>query len=141
VSLHRVAPIALLTACQIAPRPTDAGNPSAVDAHAESETPARVQGPMDPTVVHYTLRNRFQDIRRCYEMELRSHPEIAGRVELRWVIASNGSLRQISVSADSPGMQPVARCIAHRMRQWVFPRPSGGEVRVNYPVRLEPAQP
>ena len=104
-------------------------------------------GTLVPTVVgipaevirRVVLRNIGQ-VNRCYEQGLATNPGLAGRVAVRFVIGSNGSVLSSAPTSDTLGMPSVSACIAGAVQRWSFPVPAdSGAITVTYPFSLIPA--
>jgi hypothetical protein len=73
-------------------------------------------------------------IRACYEEGLHRKPDLAGRVAIRFVIQTDGSVREVSPNCIGLPDPTVVRCIVERFRKIQFPSPSGGPLAVLYPI-------
>ncbi|MEO0814370.1 MAG: AgmX/PglI C-terminal domain-containing protein, partial [Myxococcota bacterium] len=78
-------------------------------------------------------QNRNQ-IRFCYEKELQRNQELAGKVQMKWVISATGSVARSQVTSNSMQTPAVGQCLKQKIMGWKFPAPAGGGiVEVNYP--------
>ncbi len=99
---------------------------------------ADVRGSLSAEVIRRVVRRHTNEIRFCYEQGLNSNPELAGRVQVRFVITPTGSVQTSMVAGSSLGNNNVENCIASAVRRWSFPAPDGGGiVIVNYPFMLQ----
>jgi hypothetical protein len=90
-------------------------------------------GSLSRGAVQKVVEARMGGIQRCYEVQLLKFPGLQGKIVFDWVISPRGtvaSARQVRSSMRSPN---VASCVLMQMRDWTFPRPVGGSVRVRYP--------
>jgi hypothetical protein len=90
-------------------------------------------GSLSRGAVQKVVEARMGGIQRCYEVQLLKFPGLQGKIVFDWVISPKGtvaSARQVRSSMRSPN---VASCVLMQMRDWTFPRPVGGSVRVRYP--------
>ena len=74
----------------------------------------------------------------CYERGLEKNPKLHGRLQLRFVIARDGSLSSV---ADLPPRFPdksVRDCILQTVSRLHFPAPDGASVTVVYPLVFSP---
>lgn len=71
------------------------------------------------------LADRLRGILDCYERELRKSPSLAGEVELEIAAHSSGRVTAANTTANTTN-DLVARCVANRARQWIFPSPKSG---------------
>ncbi len=97
------------------------------------ETP-RVVGALPKEVIQRVINQHKQQIRYCYETQLQRQQNLKGRIEMKWVIAATGRVATVRVNDSSMRSPPVERCIAAKIKTWVFPPPAGGGVvEVKYP--------
>ncbi|MBI5547321.1 MAG: adventurous gliding motility protein GltG [Deltaproteobacteria bacterium] len=105
-----------------------------VDVGISSEDSV-VQGSLDKELIRQVIRRNIGQIRYCYENELSSKPNLAGKIAVRFVIAPNGDVQSAKVAEGSTLNEAnLSECIAVRVRSWKFPSPKGGgAVIVTYP--------
>ena len=100
---------------------------------------AEILGGLDPELVRRVVRSHLRELRRCYDRGLARDRDLAGRVAVGLVIATNGQVSATSVQEDTLRDGLVAPCIAAAARRWRFPKPrSCGVVTVVYPFVLQP---
>lgn len=77
--------------------------------------------------------------RACYERGLARNSGLAGSVSARFVIQRDGSVGNVSSTAEStlPDAE-VTRCVLDGYAGMKFPHPKGGIVTVIYPIQLRP---
>jgi TonB family protein len=101
---------------------------------AASPPRAAVRGSLDSNVIRRVIRRNLRSIRNIYERQLRSNPNLVGRLNVRFTIGPNGSVIDAKVQSSTLNNRQVAQGITSAMRRWRFPRPSGGGViHVVYP--------
>lgn len=98
--------------------------------------------PQDPEVIGGLSREEIQKVvrrnrnavRYCYEKELQQHPDLEGKVRMKFMVGANGRVLT-AVAVDSTlGVPGIDACIATQMRTWQFPAVrGGGAVVVTYP--------
>ena len=96
----------------------------------------QVNGRLPPEVVQRIVRQNFGRFRACYENGLAKNPSLEGRVAIKFVIDSDGS---VSTSHDGGSDLPdasVVSCVVRAMSTPSFPEPAGGIVTVSYPLYL-----
>jgi pSer/pThr/pTyr-binding forkhead associated (FHA) protein len=91
------------------------------------------QGHLDRDEIQKVINKNIGHIQRCYERELIKTPGLSGKVQVEWTIATSGRVRTARQTFTSIRSTNVSNCILGAIRGWVFPRPRGGEVVVNYP--------
>jgi TonB family protein len=88
-------------------------------------------------IVRRVIRQHKNEIRYCYQKELQSQEDLAGRVVVRFTITPTGAVISSMIAESSLGNRAVESCIAQSVRRWLFPKPHGGGlVEVNYPFEL-----
>ena len=97
-----------------------------------------LSGHLPGEVIQRIVRQNFGRFRQCYEMGLRSNPNLEGRVVARFVIGRDGAVSNVSSSGDLPDAQ-VKSCVASAFYGLSFPTPDDGIVTVSYPIMLSPS--
>jgi hypothetical protein len=72
-------------------------------------------------VVRRIIRRHINEVRFCYETQLRSQPGLEGRAELELVIDSHGRVTESSVEGGTLNDDSVEGCLAAAGRRWAFP--------------------
>lgn len=101
-------------------------------------------GALSPEVIRRVVRRHINEIRLCFEQALATAPELAGRIETRWVIAPSGSVSDAAIVSSAlaspaatdggPPARAVEACVLAAIPRWTFPAPEGGgAVNVTYP--------
>jgi hypothetical protein len=101
------------------------------------------QGSLSKEVIRRVIQRRLNEVRFCYEENLRSLPELAGRVEVKFVISPAGAVQAASIAENTllGDYARTAQCINEAVKRWSFPAPEGGGVViVQYPFLLETSQ-
>ena len=105
------------------------GSPTKVSAG----TP-EVRGSLDKEVIRRVIRRRQSAVRRCYETQLRTKPDLAGKVTVRFIVSSTGSVQTATTSSSTLDDKTTERCLLSVVKRMRFPKPQGGGiVVVNYP--------
>jgi TonB family protein len=106
-----------------------------------TDTDATVQGSLDRELIRKVIRANIGQIRYCYESELQTKPNLAGKVAVRFIISPSGDVAQAQVAEGSTLNEPrLSECIRVRVRGWKFPSPKGGgNVIVTYPFLFKPS--
>lgn len=106
--------------------------------------PAPPEGPygaLEKDAIRTVVRANHHQIRECYNRGLARERDLAGRVEILFVIGPTGAVTSSSAQSTTLPLWArfVGRCIARAARGWQFPAPEGGgSVVVTYPFILEP---
>ena len=94
----------------------------------------------DKELVRRVVHSHHSQLRYCYESELVRNPNMNGKLTVKWVIGSGGSVTQVNVLGNTLGNQKVANCVAARVKSWNFPPPKGGGIAVvTYPFVFRPS--
>ena len=96
-----------------------------------------LSGRLPQDVIQRIVRQNFGRFRNCYEVGLRSNPNLEGRVTARFVIGRDGAVSNVSAGGDLPDAQ-VKSCVASAFYGLSFPSPENGIVTVSYPIMLTP---
>lgn len=109
------------------------------EARAPTIRPGAVEsfGGLSKEVIRRVVHRHLNEVRFCYEEELKKRPDLDGRVTVKFIISPSGAVQSSAVSDSSLGNNQVETCIAQAVRRWTFPSPEGGGiVTVNYPFML-----
>jgi len=98
----------------------------------------QVSGRLPAEVIQRIVRQNFGRFRLCYENGLRSNPNLAGRVSVKFTIDKSGSVGSASDGGSELPDATVVACIVRGFGNLSFPQPDGGTVTVVYPVILNP---
>jgi pSer/pThr/pTyr-binding forkhead associated (FHA) protein len=99
---------------------------------------ADVRGALSAEVIRRTIRRHINEVRFCYEQQLSSRPDLAGRVTVSFIISQTGAVASSAVQSSTLGNATVESCISTAVHRWTFPAPDGGGVvGVNYPFVLD----
>ncbi len=98
-----------------------------------------VGGHMPPEVIQRVVRQNFGRMRMCYEQGLGRNPNLEGRVEVRFLIGSDGRVGSASSGASSMPDSAVTSCVVSVFYAISFPAPESGTVRVTYPISFTPS--
>lgn len=133
----------------VAPAPTSAapgfgsGHGRLGASHATSAPMVRmgatqVSGRLPPEVIQRIVRQNFGRFRLCYERGLLSHPTLAGRVSVRFVIDRSGAVSSAEDAGSTLPDASVVACVVRAFPGLSFPQPEGGTVTVTYPILFAP---
>lgn len=97
-----------------------------------------VGGHLPAEVIQREVRLHQGAYRACYEDGLRRNPSLQGRVEVRFVIARDGSIQIAQDGASDLPDTAVRACVVKSFYSLSFASP-GGQVRVTYPLVFVPS--
>lgn len=93
-----------------------------------------IMGALDKSLIDAVIKRHTDQIRHCYQRALPRHPDMSGKLTVRFVIAKDGSVSKSSIKNSSLGNGEVESCISSRFLRFKFPQPlGGGIVIVSYP--------
>ena len=82
----------------------------------------------EEAVIEEYISKNFPKIRRCYEIELEKNPNLAGRINITFVISKTGSvIGPATVGRSSLDSADVAECIAKEVEKIKFPPTKSGK--------------
>ena len=93
-------------------------------------------GALSKAEIQGVIRANNKQIRACYEEGLTNNPSLAGVVKARFTIAADGTVAAAKVGESTLDSPEVEDCLIDRIQSWVFPKPRGGVVIVNYPFKF-----
>lgn len=100
---------------------------------------AIILGSLDRSLIDQVIKRHMNQVRYCYQRQLTSNPNLSGKVTVRFVIASDGSVSKASIKSSSLNDKTVESCITSRFMRFSFPEPKGdGIVIVSYPFIFSP---
>jgi hypothetical protein len=115
------------------------GEGKGISAIAVSNSDVILEGGVSKYAINATIAKYLNQVRRCYESELKNHPDLQGLVEMSFEINASGKLNYSKVNKTTLNSPPVETCISSKMMDWQFPQPKGGvNVPVKYPFMLRP---
>lgn len=91
-------------------------------------------GRLPPKEIQRIIRSDFSRMRVCYDEGLAKRPGLAGSVKLGFVIDRQGEVHDIEDRGSTLPDAEVVACVARIFEGMSFPEPSGGEVKVIYPI-------
>ncbi|CAN5422882.1 hypothetical protein BH09MYX1_BH09MYX1_18720 [soil metagenome] len=99
-----------------------------------------VSGRLPVEVIQRIVRQNYGRFRLCYELGLKTNPALEGRVSVRFVIGTDGSVSTAVKNAGDTTLpdESVISCIVRGFSNLSFPQPESGIVSVVYPLNLSP---
>ena len=98
----------------------------------------QVNGRLPPEVIQRIVRQNYGRFRVCYENGLRTNPNLEGRVSVRFVIGTDGSVSNVGNAGSDLPDGAVISCVTRAYYGLSFPQPEGGIVTVVYPIIFSP---
>ncbi len=98
------------------------------------EEEAEVGGGLDKDIIAEIIKGELGQIRYCYERQLSAHPDLYGKILIKFTIGLDGTVAEQRVGTTTLKNADVEGCILRRVARWKFPMPKGGtSVLVTYP--------
>ena len=90
------------------------GRPS---PHAPAPTPV----PSHRQLIDETIQQQHANIAECYQRQLKRRRTISGRLSVRFVIAEDGTVTDVSAKEDTLNVPKVTDCVLDIVEGLVFP--------------------
>lgn len=91
-------------------------------------------GGLDRDVIAGVIKTYLGQVLYCYERQLSAHPDLFGKVAVRFTIGPTGSVETQTIGDTTLKNATVEGCILTKVAKWKFPAPMGGtKVMVTYP--------
>jgi hypothetical protein len=116
---------------------------AALMARVEKKKPARpgtrmqvlgTLGTLDQQSIQEGVDVKLQSATGCFARQLQRAPYLGGKIELKFRVATDGSVRWVRVKQSDLGSLEVEQCIITEMMKASFDRPDGGEAEFSIPL-------
>jgi hypothetical protein len=97
-----------------------------------------VNGRIAPEIIQRVVRQHFGPFRKCYEAGLGRNPNLAGRVNVSFVIDRTGAVAEAHDQGSTLPDAQAVQCVVGGFGKLSFPPPDGGIVTVVYPIQFNP---
>lgn len=94
-----------------------------------------IEGQLSAEEIRRVVQAHTAELLGCFQLQLSRYPELAGQVEMSWVITMNGTVSSVNVKVASWRYQkgPISlpalgRCLSSKIQTWRFPNPRGGTI-------------
>jgi antitoxin component YwqK of YwqJK toxin-antitoxin module len=93
------------------------------------------KGALSRKEIQDALSPALEEMKHCYERELKKNPYRKGKITLVWAIDKTGQRGSIKVTEDTLGSKEVTACVLASVSQARFPKPKDGKKAVvAYPL-------
>jgi hypothetical protein len=96
----------------------------------------KVEGQLDRGEIQRVINAHIFELQGCFERQLISSPNLAGKVSFEWVIGLSGAVTTVKIKSSTLSSNEATSCMQAAIRRWQFPSPKGGQVTVIYPIAL-----
>ena len=98
-----------------------------------------ILGALDKALIDAVIKRNMAAIRYCYQKELTKNPALGGKIQVKFVIAKDGTVSSATTGSTTMNNPAVESCINSRFQKFQFPEPKGGGiVIVKYPFIFSP---
>lgn len=108
------------------------GKEKEVSVGMETGTPD-AEGGLTKEQINRVVRAHAAAVKYCYEKELQRAPQLSGKVELYWVIRTDGSVDRVKVAVTTLANRNVEGCIERQVKNWQFPKSDAQTIVQSYP--------
>lgn len=81
---------------------------------------AEIAGAADTKSIQGKIRRYNGRIKACYEKELKTNPDLAGKLRVAWEIDTSGRVSEVDVISNSTGNAELAACIKREVKKFRF---------------------
>lgn len=92
------------------------------------------KGTFQPGQIETSIEPHGDDFAACYQSFSRKTKYVGGKLELKYVVGKDASLRHVQVAQSNLGSWTVEKCILGVARQVTFPAPKGGDAEFTVPL-------
>ena len=104
------------------------------------EVKAAASAGLPVDVIRRIVRQSYGRIALCFESGLRAHPDLAGEIAVRFIIARDGSVAAAAYEDSTLAESDTQTCIVRQFANMAFPMPDPARpVTVSYRLLLKPA--
>lgn len=98
------------------------------------------RGSLDKEIIRRIIRSHMNEVKYCYEQQLTTHADLAGRISVQFAISPTGQVLTSVMQSTTMSNVQVESCVVNAVKRWSFPKPEGGGlVMVMYPFSFSPA--
>lgn len=94
-----------------------------------------IYGDVDGRAVKAVIRRKMGALQSCYEKQLRTAPDLKGKVSFTITISIQGRVVKVDIEEDTLGNSAVLSCAKAKIKNWRFPVEGADEAsEVNFSV-------
>lgn len=99
-----------------------------------------IQGTLHNFDVRMAMEKKAREFASCHEPRASRVPPLSGTIEFAIQVKSTGEVTQVELNSSDVGDRQLERCFMDVIRAAQFPKPNGGDAKVNYTMLLGPAR-
>jgi hypothetical protein len=81
---------------------------------------AEIAGASDTKSIQSKIRRYNGRIKACYERELKSNPDLAGKIRVAWEIDTSGRVKLVEILSNTTGNSELATCVKKEVKKFRF---------------------
>jgi hypothetical protein len=108
------------------------GREKQVSAGLDTGSPD-AEGGLSKDQVMRVVRSHAAAIKYCFDKELQRAPHLNGRIDLAWVIHSNGTVDRAKVARSAMNNDAVEGCMLRTLKGWQFPKADADTIVQSFP--------
>jgi outer membrane biosynthesis protein TonB len=81
---------------------------------------AEIAGAQDTKSIQGKIRRYNGRIKACYERELKTNPDLAGKIRVAWEIDTSGRVSGVDIVSNSTGNAELASCVKKEVKKFRF---------------------
>ena len=109
-------------------------------SEAKPKPEARPLGFCKKSDIDKVRKKRAGAFRFCYERELQSRPDLAGKLSVRFTIDESGKVEGAKITKSTIPDKRIGKCVVKNIRKLRFKKPEGGICVVNWPFTFKSSQ-
>jgi hypothetical protein len=90
------------------------------------------------SVISEQIGSQLSDLRRLYQQEVQSKPDLMGSIILQLTISPTGAVTKVEEYAARIRDTEFKKAVVSEIYKWRFPAANAGPVKVNYPLLFVP---
>ena len=87
----------------------------------------------DKQAIQRVIRGKKNEMRACYEGQLKSNPTLEGKLVIRFVIAADGTVASVQEENTTLSDEVMKACVMNVIRGLFFPDWKSGVISIVYP--------
>ncbi len=110
--------------------------PSGPSVKGSGRPAPKDEGKIDVAAVQKIFKTNQSNLQKCYERALKRDPALQGQVVLTVRIGRSGKPTLVKARSQAINDSAALNCMEREANTWKFPRPEGGTVMLNKPIRF-----